>query len=160
MIDVQLIVPKRLDKRLQFLRDHSPLIKRSRLHYFSWFLNQFPRFGQNFKGGKPYLVIFEGLARWSPMNFVWMESSHQSASIPTIFGAFKILLYFLLTLFVRDCKCIPENFHPCNRFSQHFVPALAAGVRVGQDTGHGNILHTGNLHIPEVPLPTYLCSGG
>jgi hypothetical protein len=29
------ILPKRVDESFQFVRDHSPLIKRSRFHYFS-----------------------------------------------------------------------------------------------------------------------------
>jgi hypothetical protein len=65
-----------------------------------------PTVGHFFKGHIPYLVIVVRLARWKWMKLVWLESSHQLASIPTIFGGTKTLLSFLLTLFVRDCTSV------------------------------------------------------
>ena len=144
------ILSKRVDESFQFVRDHSPLIKRSRFHYFSWFLHQFPRSAIFFKGHIPYLVIFERLARWKWLKLVWLESSHQLASIPTIFEGTKTLLSFLLTLFVRDCRLVgcPRCSTSCWLVSLEGVGARTLHTDI-TSTYYGCLLQT-KAHIEEI----------
>jgi hypothetical protein len=68
-----------------------PVHQKESIALFLTTFGRFFRVGQYFEVQKPYLELFEGSAQYNLMKLVRLESSRETESIPTTFGAFKKL---------------------------------------------------------------------